>query len=299
MWAARIAWAVLPVVVVPSVAAGLETRSDAVTLVVAGGLWAGWAVVLAAMFVTNTVTLSVVRILVPVSIVAVAVVGPHGGFDLGDGIALGASIAVTALCFLPAVGAVFLQGAVYGDEVRVALRAPGLLLIGPIEISWIVLVVSAAVGPLLLAAQQWIAGAVLTAAGAVVVVVLARALHQLSRRWLVFVPAGVVVHDPLGLADPVLLVRARVRSFGAAPADTPPTETGASDLTMGAPGLAIEIGLSQKTEMVQRAGRSATRPLVAEALLVTPTRPGVAVTVAEARRLGRPGTVTGGRSPSP
>jgi hypothetical protein len=134
----------------------------------------------------------------------------------------------------------------------------------------------------------------MSAAGLVLVVVIARALHQLSRRWLVFVPAGVVIHDPIGLFDPLLLVRARVRAFGAALADTQ-----ATDLTLGSPGLAVEIALTEKTELVQRLGRSGSRPVVATALLVTPTRPGVAVAIAAERRVGAAPPVTGDRSPSP
>jgi hypothetical protein len=292
MWATRAVWALLPAVLVASLAAGLDTRSTSVQLVVAVALWAAWAVVLGALFVPNTVTLTIVRVLVPASIVVVAMVSSHGGFDVGDGLALAASIAATALCFLPAVGAVFLHGVAYGDEERVALRAPGVLLLGPIEVAWIVLLVAGSAGPLLLAARQWVAGVVLSVAGAAVVAVLARALHQLSRRWLVFVPSGVVLHDPLGLVEPVLLVRARVRSFAAALAGTD-----ASDLTMGSPGLAVEIGLRQNTEIVRREGRSGTKPLVATAVLVTPTRPGVAVSIAARRRVGQL-FIRGGPSPS-
>jgi hypothetical protein len=294
MWAARVAWALLPVSVVASLAAGLESRSDAVALTVAIGLWIGWAVALGAYFVPNAITLTIVRILVPVSIVAIAIIGPIGGFDIGDGLALASTIVVTALCFLPAVGAVFLHGIAYGDEVRVALRAPGVLLIGPIEVSWAVLVAGLSVGPLLLAAKQWVIGAVLTAAGLVIVFALARAFHQLARRWVVFVPAGVVVHDPIGLVDPVLFPRGWVRGFAPAPADTD-----ATDLTMGAPGLAVEIALTRKIEIIQRLGRSGTRPLVATAVLVTPTRPGVASAIASDRRVGRALPIRGDRSPSP
>lgn len=294
MWAARAVWALLPLVCAASIAAGLEPRSDAVAATITVGLWATWAVVLGAYFVPNAVSLTIVRVLVPVSIVLIALIGPVNGFDLGDGLALAATIVATALCFLPPVGAVFLHGIAYGDEERVALRAPGVLLLGPIEIAWAVLIGAACVGPLLLAAKQWVAGAVMTAAGVVLVVAIARALHQLSRRWLVFVPAGVVLHDPIGLFDPLLLVRARVRGFGAALADTQ-----ATDLTLGSPGLALEIALAQKTELVQRLGRSGSRPVVATALLVTPTRPGVAIAIAAERRVGAPSPVRGDRSPSP
>ena len=43
------------------------------------------------------------------------------------------------------------------------------------------------------------------AAGLVFVV--GRALHQLTQRWLVFVPAGLVVHDHLSVGDPVLFTK--------------------------------------------------------------------------------------------
>ncbi len=294
MWAARVAWALLPVAVVASIAAGLDSRSDAVASTVAIGLWIGWAVALGAYFVPSAITLTTVRILVPVSIVAIAIIGPIGEFDVGDGLALAAAIVATALCFLPAVGAAFLHGIAYGDEVRVALRAPGVLLIGPIQVSWAVLIAGATVGPLLLAAQQWVIGAVLTVAGLVIVFALARAFHQLSRRWVMFVPAGVVLHDPLGLLDPVLVPRGWVRGFGPASADTD-----ATDLTMGAPGLAVEIALTQKIEMIRRVGRSGARPVVATAVLVTPTRPGVATEIAAERRVGRALPIRGDRSPSP
>jgi len=292
MWVARGAWALLPVAVVASVAVGLSDRSDAVALTVSIALWGGWAVVLGAMFVPTAVTLTLVRVIAPVSIVAIVVLGPHAGFDVGDGIALAATIVATVLCFLPAVGAVFLHGLAYGDEERIALRAPGLLLLGPIELAWALLVASGAVGPLLLAARQWVAGAILTAAGVVLIVALSRSLHGLARRWLVFVPAGVVVHDPIGLADPVLLTRTRVLSFGPAPAGS-----AATDLTVAAPGLAIEIALTDKAEMVLRRGRSGAHPVVVTAVLVTPTRPGVAVTIARERRVGVGGAVRGDRSP--
>jgi hypothetical protein len=293
LWAARGLWALLPVLAGPSFATGLDERSASVQLISAIGLWCAWVVVLGAMFVPTIVTLTVVRIVAPASILAAALLAGHGGFELEDGIALAATIAASAACLLPAFGAMCLRGAAYGDEERVALRAPGALLLGPIELSWLVLVVSAAAGPLLLAARQWVAGAAMTVVGVTLVVVIGRALHQLSRRWLVFVPAGVVVHDPLGLVDPILLRRARVRAFAPAPADTK-----ATDLTMAAPGLAVEISLLDKVELASKVGRSGIRPLVTSAVLVTPTRPGVAISTARRRRVGQL-AVRAGPSPSP
>ena len=293
VWAARGLWALLPVLVGPSFATGLDSRSAPVQVVCAVGLWCGWAVVLGAMFAPTTVTLTVVRIVAPASVVAALVLAGPGGFEVEDGIALAATVVASSLCLLPAFGAVCLHGASYGDEERVALRAPGVLLLGPIELSWLLLIAGVAVGPLLLAARQWVAGAAMTVAGVVLAFGIGRALHQLARRWLVFVPAGVVVHDPMGLVDPILLRRARIRSFAPALADTT-----ATDLTMAAPGLALEIALLDKVELVTRVGRNGARPAVTSAVLVTPTRPGVAISTARRRRVGHL-AVRAGPSPSP
>ena len=150
-------------------------------------------------------------------------------------------------------------------------------------------------GPLLLAAQQWVIGAVLTAVGLVVVLALARALHQLARRWVVFVPAGVVVHDPLGLVDPVLLPRGWVQGFAPAPADTD-----ATDLTMGAPGLAVEIG-ARAEDRDGPTARSVGNPSAGDdrgAGHADPARVSRRA-IASDRRVGRALPIRGDRSPSP
>ena len=78
---------------------------------------------------------------------------------------------------------------------------PVALLLGPIELAWIAIVGPVAIAPVLLAARQWFAGGALLVVAAIVVRPALRSLHQLARRWIVFVPAGVVVHDPEPLRD--------------------------------------------------------------------------------------------------
>ena len=110
------------------------------------------------------------------------------------------------------------------------------------------------------------------------------ALHRLSRRWLVLVPAGLVVHDHLALADPVLLRRVDLRRvLGPAEAGT-----AALDLTLGAGGLAVESGFAAADSSCRwpRTGRS--RTVVATtgaAALVAPVRPGAFLRAAVDRRL--------------
>src|SRR5207302_5130587 len=150
-----------------------------------------------------------------------------------------------ALAFLPETGAWLINGAAYGDERRYPLRAPGALLAGPLELTWIVFAAALVTGPLLLAARQWVAGGLLTAAGAAVVIGTARAMHALSMRWAVLVPAGLVLKDHVTLLDPVLFQRREIRGLGPAPASTE-----ALDLTNRSPGLAVELRLVEPATLV-------------------------------------------------
>ena len=100
-------------------------------------------------------------------------------------------------------------------------------------------------GPLLIAARSWIAGAVLCALAVGGVVLLGPRWHRLSMRWFVLVPAGVVVHDPVVLADTFPLRTAQISSIGLAVADTE-----AADLTGPASGYALEIATTESVTAV-------------------------------------------------
>jgi hypothetical protein len=173
------------------------------------------------------------------------------------------------------------SGTAYGDERRLPLRPPGLLLLGPIELALLVVIVGLATAPLLLADRRWVAGAVAALLGLPLAVVAARALHGLSRRWVVFVPAGLVLHDPLTLVDPVLFRQHVVARLAPARAGTD-----ALDLTQRALGLALELELVEAVPMVLvRPGRREDEPGRATRLVFTPTRPGRVLDEAARRRL--------------
>jgi hypothetical protein len=106
----------------------------------------------------------------------------------------------------------------------------------------------------------------------------------------VFVPAGLVLHDPLSLADPVLFQRRTIETLRAAPAGTD-----SLDLTQRAAGLPVELILLEKVPLVlvkpgDRFGESGS----SARLLFTPTRPGAVLADAAARRLPVPLRPTGG-----
>jgi hypothetical protein len=233
-----------------------------------------------ATLVPTTVSLTVLRIAAPAAVVAsvaaLAVTGASPAAAVGTAACLVAGLVALA----PETSETFVDGSSYGDERRLPLRVPVAVLAGPAEVAWAATVAGAVAGPLALASGRWVVGAVLVAVGLPVARWGARVMHTLSRRWLVFVPTGLVVHDRLALLEPVLLRRGLVRSLGPAAADT-----GAVDLTAGAAGLALEAVLAEPVGLLPvRRGRS-TEVVNADRVLITPSRPGRVLDEARRRRL--------------
>jgi hypothetical protein len=281
-WPARVTWLVLPVLLGPAVGDALDDASRPVQVVASIGLWLGWAAVLVATLVPTTVSLTALRCATPAAVVAAVAATVADGTSAATVVGLVAALVAALAAFWPGTGETFVAGSSYGDERRMPLRVPGPLLAGPLVVVWGAAAAGVTAGPLLLATRQWIAGAAALAVGLPVAAVAFRSLHTLARRWLVFVPNGVVVHDPLALAEPVSLRRTDVRSFGPAPADT-----AALDLTRGALGLALEVTLAPPVSVVLAGGgrQGVREATTAAALLVAPTRPGSVLAEARRRRL--------------
>jgi hypothetical protein len=279
-WPLLAVWVLTPLLIGPSVSDALDERSRAVQVTGSSIAWLSWAVALVAMLVPRTATLTAVRLIVP-GAAALGCWAASGADDTAWAV-VGAATGVAALLTLaaPGVSDGFVDGSSYGSERRIALRVPYALLLGPVPLAWAAVAAGVVTGPLLLAARQWLVGAAATAVGAVVVAVGVRQLHLLSRRWLVFVPAGVVVHDPLTLTEPILFQRHLVASFGPAPADTD-----ALDVTGRALGLVLEIRAREPFSVGLRRGRDRTERDGVDALLVTPTRPATTLSIAADHRL--------------
>ena len=277
-WILRLTWLVLPLTVGPALERALDGTSGAVTLTAAVLLWAGWALTLAATLIPHPLSLTLVRVAAPAALAAAVAAAVDGEVDA---LALGSAAVAAVVPFAPAIGEWCVNGAAYGDERRMPLRVPAPLLAGPVELAWALSLSGVAAGPLLLAARQWVAGAAAVAIGLPLAVLAFRSLYGLARRWLVFVPAGVVLHDPMTIADPILFRRNQVRRLAAAAADTT-----ATDLTQKAAGLALEIDLVEPVPLalVKPGTRTADMTPV-DRLLVVPTRPGEVVAEAERRRI--------------
>lgn len=280
LWPLRAVWLVAPFVVGPALAEALDDRG-AITAVASSMAWAGWAIVLVATLVPRTVSLTVVRMIAPGSVpLAVWAAVECDDAALGALAVVGALVATSLALLGPGVADAFVDGSSYGDERRVALRVPVALLVLPVPATWLVAAAGVVAGPLLLAAEQWILGVILTALGIVAAIAAGRRIHALSRRWLVFVPAGVVVHDPLHLTEPILFPTRSLLRFG------PATEVGdAVDVTGQTLGLVLEVRPTEPVTAGLRRGREVEEAEGVAALLVSPTRPGATLVVARSRRL--------------
>ncbi len=280
-WVLRATWAVLAVSAGPAYGDALAGRSRPVQVVAATGLWTAWGAGLLASLVFMPIALTALRLLAPAALASSLAAGIAGNPTVAVAVAIGSTTVACGLALLPEIGAQFVNGPAYPNERRHLLAPPGPLLVGPIEAAWLAATVLPATAALALASRSWLLGGVLTAAAVPLAVLGARSLHGLSERWLVFVPAGIVLKDPLTLVDPVLFRRAEVAALRPAPKDSD-----SLDLTMGARGLAIELLLVEKVPMVlvkarERAGehgRSAR-------LLFTPSRPGMVLADARTRHL--------------
>jgi hypothetical protein len=285
-WALPALWLTLPFTAGPALGDALATTDAGFRNAVSVGLWVVWGTVFGATLIPRTVTLTAVRIAAPVTLVACGwAAAATSSAGVADVVALTVSAAVTVVALAPATGAAYVNGSAYGLEHRLPLRAPGALLLGPIELAWMAAVAGAAAGPLLLADQLWVAGGVVLVVGWPIAWWASRSLHVLSRRWLVFTPAGLVLHDPLAVVESVLVIRRHLRSIGPALVGTT-----ARDLTVGAPGLALEVDLTESLPIspAPRRRLGARDPVESEeidALLFTPTRPGRVLAEAAARHL--------------
>lgn len=285
-WLPAAVWVSTPFTVGPALAAALDPAAREVQVVASVGSWLAWVVALVATLVPSTVSLTVARVVIPAAVPAAvwaAVAAPEPGWP--QAVAPAAATLAAVVVLLPATGDEWVNGSSYGEERRMPLRPPGPLLLGPVEVTWAAVVAGAVAGPLLLAGGAWVAGVAALVVGVPLAVAGARALHVLARRWVVFVPAGMVLVDPLTLTDALLAQRRVIAALGPAPADS-----GARDLTAGALGLALELRFTEPQTVVLRPrgvrrSSAAVVPEELEAVLFSPTRPGAVLREAARRKL--------------
>lgn len=285
LWAARALWLILPFTAGPLFAAALDDTDRPFQLATSIGLWAIWGVVLVALMVPRTQTLTLVRIVAPSGFVA-AVWAALAAQDAST-VTASVGLATTGLAALVAlsapVGDALVDGSSYGDESRFLLRTPGALLMGPIQLVWLAIAAGAVAGPVLLAAEQWIIGVIALVAGWALAYYAVPILHRLSERWLVFVPAGLVVHDKTALREPQLFRKETIDLFGPASVDSE-----LEDLSLKGLGLALRAQLKEASKIIPN-----QRPVEGEKVTVTdisgfivsPNRPSAVMSEASSRSI--------------
>ena len=282
LWFQRVLWVALPFGAGTVLGDALGIRCRGVQIAGSGLAWGAWALGLIALAVAHPLSCTALRIVAP----AAALTTTWAAL-VADAPAAVTVVAITTAgaSALLALGATFgercVNGPAYPNERRFLLRPPGPLLLGPLQLAWALVAGGVIVGPLLLGAGAVLPGVITLVAGVALAVLLSRSLHSLSRRFVVFVPAGFVLHDLAALGEPVLFPKQGIEAFRPAPADSD-----SLDLTMQAPGLALEVILREKIEISRvDPRRRTTQPGATARFLFAPTRPGRVLAEASARHL--------------
>jgi len=246
IWLLRAVWVTLPLTAGPAAANALVDWSTAPQVVAAVLLWGAWACVLLSVLAPRPLGLTALRVVAPVffALAAIAAVAADASAVAAGGAVVATGVA-TVLAVTPAIAIAAANGIAYGAERRFPLKTPPVLLLGPLPLAPLVVGAGVATGPLLIAADQPVIGAIVTVAGLPLAAIMARALHGLSRRWVVLVPAGLVLADPLTLPDPVLFLRERIVSLHAVDPRAA-VAPGTVDLRLG--GLADSLGMTLDRE---------------------------------------------------
>jgi hypothetical protein len=283
-WLVRVLWVSLPVTAGDALADAIGSWADAPRIVATVLLWSGWAVVLSAVLVPRPLALTITRIGTPLAVASMIVVGAGGEAGTASWlIGLSVTVATCALAVRGEFARICAQGAAYGDEERFPLKVPPSLAYVIVPLAVVVVGVGCALGPLLIADRRWFAGAAAVVVGWPIAFVVARLVHQLSRRWIVLVPAGLVIADPLTLTDPVLFVRESIQGLGPAdPGRRPPAD--AVDLRLGAMFGSCALLLEEEVDVLRRSRRQGVK-VRAGLFLFTPTAAERMVARAGARRI--------------
>lgn len=284
-WALIAVWLGVGVSGWASIHGALASHSTGLAWTVGFEAGIAWAATWVAILVPRITTLTAARIGVPVSVVAAAVAFAASGPIAWTSIFALTSIAAIAALALPTTIDAFVDGSSYGPERRFALRTPALTALVAVPPTWIAATMIAAVPPLAVVGNLPAALAV-GVCWVLVVRWAVRSLHLPARRWTVFVPAGVVLSDPLVLTDRVLFPRQNVEALGPALA-----ETDATDLSRGTLGLALQMDLSVPfaLPMIDRRDAamrepSGERTVTTDRIVFSVLRPGALLETASQRR---------------
>ena len=273
VWASRLS-VIATGLAVPLLNNALRQMSSLTGISSTVGIWLLWSIALLCTLVPSSSALTAIRLALPTIFVIVAAAAVAIGISSGVAAALAISLLASLLIFSGDIGDSFVQLAAYGDERRYLLRCPPAMLLVQV-LSWLVWLTLTIVAINLLASDALILGAIIAIAALLLAIVLPRRFHRFSRRWLVSVPAGLVIHDHVVLAETAMFMNNAVIEVGI---DLAPSE--AADLSGKCSGVGLLIELKDFDTVVLAAtpktpGGSAIH---VKSMRVCPTRPGRAIT---------------------
>jgi hypothetical protein len=282
IWTARVAWIVLPFTTGAALGDVIEPWARAPETVAAVLLWAAWFAGLVALLTTRPWGFTTLRVVAP-STLTISVISAWSAPGSTAALAIAfAAIAVATTLSSPVAHACAASTA-YGPERRYPLRVPISLLAGPLPVSVAIIAAGIASGPLLLANRDYITGAITLVLGLPIVAALIRSLTALDHRWIVLVPAGLVVVDPLTFPDPVLLPREHIAALARAPRGAGGGGRDSTEILVGGAGPLLLTCREQGT-FLRRSGRGRAS-VEADRLRLTPLRPGLVLDAAGTHRI--------------
>jgi len=282
VWCARLTWALLPVSAGVALGDALEGWSTGPARLAAVMLWAAWTLGLVALLVPRPWGLTALRVVAPAAVL-VALCSIWSTSAASATVAVTSAVVAAAFALSAPVAQAAGNALAYGDEIRFPLRIPLALFFGPVPLAVVLIAGGVSVGPLLLANESYVGGAILSVVGIALAAVLARSLHSLSVRWLVLVPAGLVVVDPLTLLDPVLMRREHIVSVERLVRTR--SESGSLDLRLGTAAGTIAVELNETHPFARRRGRRDAAMQEAAGVLVSIIRADAFLAAAGERRI--------------
>ena len=241
-WVVRISWigaALLPNALTHS----SPVDADVARLILSVVWWSMWSLAAIATWIEHPISLTVARTIAPIVVARLLIALPDADWKPAQ--IIGAASAVLALVVIVGrdYGSRQVQAGAYGDEVRHLLRVPAPVIV-PALLGWATCVALLVVTVASLANEAYVVGGLAAVALVVVTYQVGPKLHRLSRRWLVKVPAGWVVHDDVMLADNLLIRSHQVVSMAPALSTTE-----AFDLTGYTKGVPLEITLREPMDV--------------------------------------------------
>lgn len=262
---------------VPLLGSTLDSVNSSGRIVIASALWTIWAGALLCTLVPSSVSLTVVRLMIPThSATVVVAMCAAGRFDIRAGIALAMSLIALLTTFSAEIGAHFIQMSAYGDERRFPLRCPASFAVVHIA-AWSLWYGISSLGLALVIAPRGfdtVVGSLLCALGAAGFAVLPKRFHQQSRRWLVAVPAGLVIHDYVVLTETTMFSRRSVTAIDTWDESSGTLDNTPLDLTggIGSSGLVIQLEEPETVILSPTKDHPGGRAFHARSVRVCPSR---------------------------